>query len=82
MMKLYFCSRKGEKKGLYIIAPTPKAAGHKYAHAERVSFRHVNVRTVPIDIDPDELGCIVYPNSITAQMYGIEYTDEQRGRSL
>ena len=82
MMKLYFCSRKSEKKGLYIIAPTAKATGHKYAHAERVSFRNVDVRVVPIDIDPDELGCIVYPNSITAQMYGIEYTDEERGRSV
>ena len=80
MMKLYFCSRKGEKKGLYIIAPTLKAAGRKYAHAERVSFRSVTVRVAPIDIDPYELGCIVYPNSIIARMYGIEYTEEERGR--
>ena len=28
-----------------------------------------------------ESECVVYPNSMTAQMYGIEYTDEERGRA-
>lgn len=80
MMRLYFCHRKGEKRGLYIIAPTEKRARHKYAFAARTSFHDITADGVDIDVDPDERECIVYPNSMTAQMYGIEYTDEERGR--
>ncbi len=80
MNKLYFCHVRGELRGLYIIAPSPKRAIHKYAHAERVSARSVQARPACIDIDPDEIECIVYPNSIIAQAYGIEYTNAERGR--
>ena len=80
MMRLYFCHRKGKGRGLYIIAPSEKRARHKYAHMVKVFWRDVVCIGAPLDIDPDESECIVYPNSMTAQMYGIEYTDEERGR--
>lgn len=80
MMTLYFCHSRKETKGLYVIAPSPKRAIHKYAHADRVSARSVQARPANIDIDPDETECIDYPNSIVAQIYGIEYTPEERGR--
>ena len=79
-MKLFFCHVRKETRGLYVIAPSPKRAIHKYAHAERVSARNIEARPAGIDIDPDEIECIVYPNSITARVYGIEYTPKERGR--
>ena len=80
MMKLYFCHRKGETKGLYIIAPSPKKARVMYGRSIRISYRAIAAEVAPIDIDPEETECIVYPNSIVAQVYGIEYTPEERGR--
>ena len=80
MMRLYFCHRKGEQKGLYIIAPDADKACRMYSRSIRAPFRSIAASVAPIDIDTDETAGIVYPGGIIAQVYGIEYTDAERGR--
>ncbi len=80
MIRLYYCHPKGDERGLYIISSSSKGAVHRFSRARHIPHYKIDAERVDIDIDPDESECIVYPGSVTADIYGISYSRREAQR--